>query len=70
MENQRRLTYHEQSSKEKRLTLIQTILRIIKTVEKADPIKMKQLLTTLHTINDKDIEEMALKVCRESLGAK
>lgn len=70
MENQRRLTYHEQSSKEKRLTLIQTILRIIKTVEKADPIKMKQLLTTLQTINDKDIEEMALKVCRESLGAK
>lgn len=70
MENQRRLTYHEQSSKEKRLTLIQTILRIIKTVEKADPIKMKQLLTTLQTINGKDIEEMALKVCRESLGAK
>lgn len=70
MENQRRLTYHEQSSKEKRLTLIQTILRIIKTVEKADPIKMKQLLTTLQTINDKDIEEMALKVCRKLLGAK
>lgn len=70
MENQRRLTYHEQSSKEKWLTLIQTILRIIKTVQKTDPIKMKQLLTTLQTINDKDIEEMALKVCRESLGAK
>lgn len=70
MENQRRLTYHEQSSKEKWLTLIQTILRIIKTVEKTDPIKMKQLLTTLQTINGKDIEEMALKVCRESLGAK
>lgn len=31
---------------------------------------MKQLLTTLQTINGKDIEEMALKVCRESLGAK
>lgn len=46
------------------------MLRIIKTIEKADPIKMKQLLTKLQTINDKDIKEMALKVGSKSFNAK